>query len=68
MKFKELSSFTSQELTEKLVELSKELIKDRAVSSTGTTPKSPAKIKNNRKTIARIHHLLSTKNLKGGRV
>ena len=49
------------ELTEKLIELTKELIKDRAAVSTGTTPKSPAKIKTTRHTIARIHQTIAIK-------
>lgn len=59
MKVKELRVMPRNELIEKVHELSKELIKDRAAASTGTTPKNPSKVKTNRRTIARIQHLLA---------
>lgn len=65
MKTKEIATMSAKELNEKLAELSKELIKDRAASATGTTPKSPAKIRNNKRTIARIHQILASKRAEG---
>ncbi|MEK6959709.1 MAG: 50S ribosomal protein L29 [Nanoarchaeota archaeon] len=61
MKAKELQIMSSKELNEKLNELSKELIKDRATAATGTTPKSPGKMRTSKRTIARIHQALATK-------
>jgi len=61
MKSKELATLSAKELNEKLNELNKELIKDRATSATGTTPKSPGKIRSNKRTIARIHQQLASK-------
>lgn len=63
MKAKELRVMARNELMEKLQELTKELIKDRAAAATGTTPKNPSKVKTNRRTIARIHHTLSQQQL-----
>lgn len=61
MKAKELRTMSAKELTDKLNELSKELIKDRATAATGTTPKSPGKMRMSRRTIARIHQTLASK-------
>ena len=54
MKIKELKSLSNVELDEKLMEIRKELIKLNAQVSTGTAPKSPGKIRQIKRTVARI--------------
>jgi len=61
MKFKELKALAPTELEERLVELRMELMKENAQVAIGTTPKSPGKIKQNKKDIARIKMLLHMK-------
>jgi len=61
MKFKELKNLTKEDLLNKKVELKKELMRDYAQISSGTTPKSPGMIKQRRRTIARIEMLLNSK-------
>ena len=61
MKNKELQAMSLKELETKLVELRKDLIKENAQISTGTTPKSPGKVRNSKKTIAKILTILKTK-------
>lgn len=58
MKFKEIKSMPQPELQEKLKELQMELIKMNSQVATGTTPKSPGKIKETKKTIAKIKSIL----------
>lgn len=48
-------------LNEKLVELKKELMKYNAQRSSGTPPENPGKVREVRKTIARIYTKLSQK-------
>ena len=43
-----------EELKSKLIELRKELMKQNAQISTGTTPKSPGQVREIKKTIAKI--------------
>ena len=62
LKSKKIRNMTEKELTEKLNELRLELSKERASSEIGGTVKSPGRIKEIRKTIARI---LTIKNIKG---
>ncbi|MCH8905235.1 MAG: 50S ribosomal protein L29, partial [Bacteroidetes bacterium] len=50
-----------KQLTEKLIELRKDMIKQNAQVATGTTPKSPGQIRNMKKTVARIMTLLREK-------
>ena len=45
---------TKQELEAKTLELRKEIIKLKAQSATGSTPKNPLQIKNTRRNIARL--------------
>ena len=61
MKSKELHSLSEGELLDKLDEIKKELMKENAQVSTGTTPKSPGHIKQLKKTIAKIHTILKIK-------
>lgn len=58
MKFKELKGLSKTDLEKKVVELRKELMKENTQISTGTVPKSPGKLRNMKKTIARIRMLL----------
>lgn len=51
----------SKTLDEKFIELKKELIKINAQIAMGTVPENPGKIKEIRKTIARIKTLQKTK-------
>lgn len=61
MKIKELRGLGETDLKQKMQELQKELMKDNAQVATGTIPKNPGKLKLAKKTIARIHTLLSQK-------
>ncbi len=60
-KKKELKLMSKEDLTSKLDELKKELMKFNTQIATGTTPKSPGQIKNTKKTIARILTILKLK-------
>lgn len=61
MKAKELRGMSKDELTQKLTELHKELMKDNAQVATGTIPKNPGKLSLAKKTIARIKMILAEK-------
>ena len=61
---KELRALGPVELSTKLNELHKELIKLNAQVATGTAIKSPGMVKKTKKTIARIHLILSEKKTK----
>ena len=61
MKAKELRTLSPQDLQQKMQEMYKELMKDNAQVATGTMPKSPGKIRNQKRTIARIKTLLAQK-------
>ena len=63
MRFKELKEFGEGDLKDKLNEIRTELMKENAQVATKTTPKSPGKIRQLKKTIARIHTIF---NQKGG--
>ena len=54
MRAKEIRALPKEELTNKLSELKRELIKNNAQIATGTTPKSPGQMRELKKTIARI--------------
>ncbi len=54
MKIKEIRVLNPEDLQIKLEELKKELMKTNAQIATGTTPKSPGKVKEIKKTIAKI--------------
>lgn len=66
MKKKEIKAMDHVLLKGKLEELQKELIKENAQIATGTIPKSPGKLRNSKKTIARIKTILNEKNNKKG--
>ena len=54
MKVKELKLMNELDLENKVVELKKELMKINSQTATGTLPKNPCKIKNMKRTIAKI--------------
>ena len=58
---KELQSLSIGELDSRLVELKKELLKLNVEVATGANPKSPGKMKQTKKNIARILMLKSNK-------
>jgi len=63
MKAKELKSLNEADLHVKMIELKKDMMKINAQIAIGTIPKSPGKIKEIRRTIAKI---LTIRKLKGG--
>ncbi len=64
MKIKELKSLSKQDRKSKLGDLRKELMKLNAQVSTGTTPKSPGKIREIKRSIAKILTLEKSKEVK----
>lgn len=58
MRSKELKGLAPAELEKKRGELRAELVKEYAQVATGTIPKSPGKINQVKKTIARINTIL----------
>jgi large subunit ribosomal protein L29 len=58
---KDLKSMNKEDLKAMLLDLHKELIKENAQIAIGTTPKSPGRIKQVKKMIARIIQLLNNK-------
>ena len=60
MKFKELKALPKEELQGKLLELKKELMKENAQVAIGTVPKNPRKLRNSKKTIAKINMILAS--------
>ncbi len=64
MKIKELRSFNVDDLKKKKIEIRKELMKELAMSSTGTIPKNPGKLGAMKRTIARINMTLAEKEAK----
>jgi len=69
---KDLKTMPKQEMETKMAELKKELMKENAQVAMGTNPKSPGKIKQMKKMIARILTLqnqkLKTKNEVGKKI
>ncbi len=61
MKNKDLAKVNSKELTSKIEDLKKELIKLNAQRSTGTAMENPKRIRVVKRTIARIHTILKNK-------
>jgi ribosomal protein L29 len=59
MKFKQLKSMQKSELTQKIDELKKEMIKLYAQVATGTPPKNSGQIRNARRTIAKINTIFA---------
>ncbi|MFH1399369.1 MAG: 50S ribosomal protein L29 [Candidatus Woesearchaeota archaeon] len=51
---KEFKTMNASQLKERLMDLRKELVKQNAQIATGTTPKSPGLIRQNKRNIARI--------------
>ena len=65
MKVKELRVMNDHDLDMKMLELKKELMKVNSQIAIGTVPKSPGKIKEMKRTIAKILHVKHEKH-KGG--
>ena len=63
MKVKELKVMNKSDLESKMVELKKELMKINSQIAIGTIPKSPGKVREIKRTIAKI---LTLKHEKGG--
>lgn len=61
IKPKELRSMSAGELDSKLTELRKNIMNDNSQVATGTTPKSPGQLRENKKLIARILTVLKEK-------
>lgn len=61
MKIKELRQTTESELKNKMEDLKVELMKLKAQSKMGASPKSPGLIKKSKRTIARILTILNEK-------
>lgn len=57
MKYKEIQKLKPEELQKKYSELKSELMKLKGQSATGTPPKSPGRIKQIKRTIARMNTL-----------
>ncbi|MBS3062083.1 MAG: 50S ribosomal protein L29 [Candidatus Diapherotrites archaeon] len=64
MKVKEVRALGDQDAETKLAELKKQLAKERGLVASGTRPENPGKIKDMRKTIARILTVSHEKALK----
>ena len=64
MKFKELASLDDKALEKKLSELQLELIKENSQVASGTTPKSPGKLRDMKKTVAKIRTLQTERSVK----
>ena len=63
MKAKELKAMNEIDLENKVIELKKELMKINSQIAIGTVPKSPGKVREAKRTIAKI---LTIKKQKGG--
>ncbi|MFT4297616.1 MAG: 50S ribosomal protein L29 [Candidatus Woesearchaeota archaeon] len=61
MKPKQIRAMSSEEISNKLVELRKEMVKYGAQIAAGTSIKSPALVRNTKKTIARLNQELKNK-------
>lgn len=61
IKKNEFGQMNEKSLNDKLVELKKELMKYNSQRSSGTPPENPGRVKEVRKTIARIYTKLSQK-------
>ena len=66
MKSKELKVMNEQDLDSKIIELKKELMKTYSQIAIGTIPKSPGKVKEMKKTIAKILTIKNQKNSNEG--
>ena len=54
VKAKEIREMTDDKLQKQLADLKNELLKERAITSTGGAPENPGRIRELRRTIARI--------------
>ena len=54
LRLDEIREMTSEEREEQLVKLKNELIRERAIASAGGAPENPGRIREIRRTIARI--------------
>lgn len=61
LKLKELRGLPVEEMRDKLAQLSQDLAKERATLASGVRPENPGKIGALRKTIARLHTLITEK-------
>lgn len=61
---KELAAMQPADLQSKMTELQKELMKEQAQIAAGTTPKSPGRVRQVKKTIAKIKQLLGKEGIK----
>lgn len=66
MKFRDLKVLNETDLSSKKIELQLELMKENTQVAMGTVPKSPRKIRELRRTIARINTLHSSHTSIGG--
>lgn len=64
IKKNELKDMNSEEIDERIIELRKELMNARAKSASGVAPDNPGKVKEIKKTIAR---LLTIKKMRGNK-
>lgn len=64
IRLKDLRGMSSEELTEKMRELRIELSREKGASASGTKPENPGKIKEMKKTIARILTILNQRKKK----
>ena len=63
----ELKQMNEKSLKEKMNELKKEMIKINAQRAVGTIPEKSGRVKEIRKTIARIHTMINIKKQSGGK-
>lgn len=64
MKFKELASLDEKALASKEKELKLELVKENSQVASGTTPKSPGRLRELKKTVAKIRTLQTQRSVK----
>ncbi len=65
MKLSEMRSTSLQDLKEQVIQLRSELAKERAVIAGGTRPENPGRIRNLRKTIAKLLTVANERERKG---
>ena len=63
LKVKDMRGFTTEELEAKMLEIKAELAKEKGSISSGTKAENPGKIKNLRRTIARILTVIKEKQM-----
>lgn len=62
-KISELRDLAAEELESRLVDLRADIAKERALSASGTRAEKPAKVRNMRRTVARILTILKEKKM-----